>query len=103
MLCIIFMTVRKIGFLKKKKLCCTDEEIGIMGSKMTSTTTPETTPKEPKAEKEIRNHLLSTGFVKNDEQIPKRPESTVSRQFLPRKKYGINEVWSKQMQESVRF
>uniref|UniRef100_A0A0R3RRZ8 MARVEL domain-containing protein n=1 Tax=Elaeophora elaphi TaxID=1147741 RepID=A0A0R3RRZ8_9BILA len=71
-----------------------------MGLKVTPITTPETTPKESKAGKGMRNQFWSTGFVKNDEQIPKRPESTVSRQFLPKKKHGISEVWSKQMQES---
>ncbi|KAL3985621.1 putative integral membrane protein [Acanthocheilonema viteae] len=71
-----------------------------MGLKVIPTTTPETTLKEPKAGKGIRNQFWSTGFIKNDEQTPKRPESTVSRQFLPKKKHGISEVWSKQMQES---
>ncbi|VDK74203.1 unnamed protein product [Litomosoides sigmodontis] len=71
-----------------------------MGLKVTSTTTPETTPKEAKEEKGTGNQLWSTGFAKNEGEMPKRPESTVSRQFLPRKKHGINEVWSKQIQES---
>ncbi|VBB30332.1 unnamed protein product [Acanthocheilonema viteae] len=62
-----------------------------MGLKVIPTTTPETTLKEPKAGKGIRNQFWSTGFIKNDEQTPKRPESTVSRQFLPKKKHGISE------------
>lgn len=74
-----------------------------MGFKITPVTTPETAPKEPKAGKGIRNQFWSTGFVKSDEQTPKRSETTVSRQFLPKKKHGISEVWSKQMQESVRL
>ncbi|CAG9539474.1 unnamed protein product [Cercopithifilaria johnstoni] len=61
-----------------------------MGLKVTPTT-PETILKEPKAGKGIRNQFWSTGFIKSDDQTPKRPESTVSRQFLPKKKHGISE------------
>lgn len=74
-----------------------------MGLKITPAMTSEATSKESKAGKGTRNQFWSTGFIKNDEQTPKRPESTVSRQFLPKKKHGISEVWWKQMQESVCF
>uniref|UniRef100_A0A1I7VXD5 MARVEL domain-containing protein n=1 Tax=Loa loa TaxID=7209 RepID=A0A1I7VXD5_LOALO len=77
-----------------------DENVTVMGFKVTPATTPETTSKEPKTGRTIRNQFWSTGFAKSDEQTPKRPETTVSRQFLPKKKHGISEVWSKQMQES---
>ncbi|VDM06690.1 unnamed protein product [Wuchereria bancrofti] len=78
----------------------TDEGVAVMGFKTVPTTTPETALKEPKTSKGIRNQFWTTGFAKSDEQTPKRPETTVNRQFLPKKKHGISEVWSKQMQES---
>uniref|UniRef100_A0A915PUT9 MARVEL domain-containing protein n=1 Tax=Setaria digitata TaxID=48799 RepID=A0A915PUT9_9BILA len=71
-----------------------------MAFKVTPAATPEIAPKEQKTGKGIKNQLWSTGFMKNDEQTLKRPETTISRQFLPKKKHGISEVWSKQLQES---
>ncbi|VDK64914.1 unnamed protein product [Onchocerca ochengi] len=71
-----------------------------MSSKVTPATTSETAPKGQKIGKGNRNQFWSTNFIKSDEQTPKRAELTVSRQFLPKKKHGISEAWSKQMQES---
>ncbi|OZC07261.1 hypothetical protein X798_05740 [Onchocerca flexuosa] len=69
-----------------------------MGSKVT--TTSVTALKEQKIGKGNRNQFWSTDFIKNDEKTSKRAEIPVSQQFLSQKKYGINETWSKQMQES---
>lgn len=41
----------------------------------------------------------SVNYNSGDQQI--RPESTVSRQFLPKKQQRINEAWNKQAQEKV--
>ncbi|OZC05913.1 hypothetical protein X798_07109 [Onchocerca flexuosa] len=79
-----------------------NENVAVMGSKVTPATTSETAAKGQKIGKGNRNQFWSTNFIKSDEQTPKRAEIPVSRQFLPKKKHGISEAWSKQMQESQK-
>lgn len=38
---------------------------------------------------------------KSNPETIKRPESSVSRQFQPRKQQGLTETWAKQSQENV--
>lgn len=59
-------------------------------------------PKE-KSGKKFRNQFWSSNAKKDEtvEEPPKRPESSVSRQFQPKKQQGVSEAWSKQSQESV--
>ncbi|VDK21712.1 unnamed protein product [Anisakis simplex] len=45
-------------------------------------------------------HMNNKG---TEEQPPKRPESSVSRQFLPKKQQGVSEQWTKQSLENVRL
>lgn len=58
-------------------------------------------PKE-KSGKKFRNQFWSSNAKKDEtvEEPPKRPESSVSRQFQPKKQQGVSEAWSKQSQES---
>ncbi|KHN81976.1 hypothetical protein Tcan_17493 [Toxocara canis] len=63
----------------------------------------QVSPKE-KSGKKFRSQFWSSQSKKEEEKAleeqPKRPESSVSRQFLPKKQQGVNEAWSKQSQES---
>lgn len=56
-----------------------------------------------KINKGIKNQHWLTNTLKNDgkEETIKRPESVVSKQFLPKKQQGVSEVWNKQVQENV--
>lgn len=71
-----------------------------MGFKVTPATTPEMTSKESEIGNEIKHQFWLADSPKSDDQISKRSEANVSRQFQPRKKHGISEAWSKKMQES---